>query len=378
MSTTPKSNFYALFVGVNQYAASKVSNLSGCVNDMRKMHNYLLRRTDLKQKYNYHFKALTDDQATRQNILNTFRSHLGQAKKGDIVLFFFAGHGSTEKAHPYWETDQLETLVCHDSRTRVNGKTVRDIMDKEIRFLINEVWQKSGEGAEIILIQDSCHSGGASRFAPPIEDNHTKAKPIENAPLEVPRRRFVRQSAIGNAYTEPEESFGFAQAQETAARQSSSDTGTRNTQTRKPFKEAYPEGRHIHLGACSPLEYAYEVNGGGVFTDNLIRLLDQSKGKISYESLEYRARMAILSGFKQQPNFSFVKTPDGKKYHQFLGSEVIQTAPPAKTYTVSPTARGENSPWYLNAGGVHGLRFVKSTAYLLEERKAISIEVIDV
>lgn len=184
-----KNNVYALFVGVDLYdIKSGISPLSGCVNDAKRMLDYLDENIDRAQ-YNFdkktHAVTLFSDRGntdksmypTRDNILKYFKEHLiANVKKDDYAIFFYAGHGTTEPAHPYFKepTGKVQALVPYDARTpaknekgeriKVNGKDVqvRCVLDKEVRFLIRKLWEKSGS-ENIIFIQDSCHSAGASR-----------------------------------------------------------------------------------------------------------------------------------------------------------------------------------------------------------------------
>lgn len=182
-------NVYALFVGVDLYdIKSGISPLSGCVNDAKRMLDYLDKNID-REQYNFdknlHAVTLFSERGntdksmypTRDNILKYFKEHLiANVKKDDYAIFFYAGHGTTEPAHPYFNepTNKVQALVPYDARTpaknqkgeriKVNGKDVqvRCILDKEIRFLIRKLWETSGS-ENIIFIQDSCHSAGASR-----------------------------------------------------------------------------------------------------------------------------------------------------------------------------------------------------------------------
>ena len=56
-------------------------------------------------------KTLKNGEATRQAVVDAFRGHLGQAKKGDVALFYYSGHGSQEQApEEFWklEPDHLD------------------------------------------------------------------------------------------------------------------------------------------------------------------------------------------------------------------------------------------------------------------------------
>jgi hypothetical protein len=67
-------------VGINQY---KDAPLQGCVTDVNLQQQLLIHRFGFNPK---DILILTDEQATRQGILNAFEEHLiKQAKPGDVV-----------------------------------------------------------------------------------------------------------------------------------------------------------------------------------------------------------------------------------------------------------------------------------------------------
>ncbi len=159
----------ALIVGIDRYASVPSSenategvrpftDLDGSVNDARAM------RAVLEARYGFtpeNIVSLTNEGATREAILNSFREHLIEpSKAGDIALFFYAGHGSlirdsrnADDVNPY---DQ--TLVPHD----FNAGAL-PILDKELRFLLGDLLDK---GAHVTAFFDSCHSGSITRGLP--------------------------------------------------------------------------------------------------------------------------------------------------------------------------------------------------------------------
>jgi hypothetical protein len=85
-----EGKLYALLVGINNYPLG-VSPLQGCVNDVEEV-NKLLNNSF--QRLSPQIVSLTNEQATRQNIIDAFRTHLCQATVNDSVLFYYSGHGS--------------------------------------------------------------------------------------------------------------------------------------------------------------------------------------------------------------------------------------------------------------------------------------------
>lgn len=156
----------AVLVGIDDYSASRLGkprarvanrgwlNLYGAVNDVESMREMLVLL--------YGFQAsdvlvLTNQAATRAAILQAIALHLEQpARKGDVILFYYAGHGSQVPNSRSSELDRLdESLVPADSRTGA-----RDIRDKELRRAFNRILDR---GARLTVILDSCHSGSGAR-----------------------------------------------------------------------------------------------------------------------------------------------------------------------------------------------------------------------
>lgn len=113
----------ALIVGINTYSPPKdVSNvkqnakafgdLDGCRNDALSVKSLLELR--------FHFSSseidtLLNRNATRKNILDHLNTLLRESRDGDVVFFYYAGHGSQQKNSASPENDkQDETIVPAD------------------------------------------------------------------------------------------------------------------------------------------------------------------------------------------------------------------------------------------------------------------------
>lgn len=157
----------ALLIGINDYSVSTLpaqrpsvpsprawSNLDGAVNDVRLMRELLLARHEVAAK---DILVLTDQQATRAAILSAIESHLLRpAKKDDVLLFYYSGHGSQVRNTRSSEADQLdESLVPADSRAGA-----ADIRDKELSAAFNRILDR---GARLTVVIDACHSGSGAR-----------------------------------------------------------------------------------------------------------------------------------------------------------------------------------------------------------------------
>lgn len=384
-----KKSCYALFIGIDSYENATIPDLSGCVKDAQRFLDYLIHNIN-EEKFLLHARPLftgTNTPPTRANIIASIREHLGQAQEGDLVLLFYAGHGSKEVAPAHFlEADgHLQTLVPADARQPTKeGLKVRNILDKEIRLLLDEIWQKTQ--AEIVFVQDSCHSTGATRqmeqLKTVVEDlkkvESLLAKEGQEEVLPTPVARYVDPSATERSTKHWEQLTAealalqytaFAEAPELLELLRASPERTVST------NNILPLAPHIHLAACDKAEFAYEIpNKGGVFTTNLLEILEASQNTISYHDLYNRARLNIAGAYQQTPDL-FVHHKAFEKRHQvFLGGLLQQGKLPAQRevdvfkgfFPVLPKGR---SSWQIKAGEMELLGQINSP------EKAIPIEV---
>ncbi|MFK7905876.1 MAG: caspase domain-containing protein, partial [Chitinophagales bacterium] len=261
---------HALLVGINKYDHSRIADLKGCKNDVENIKTYLESRFE-----NPNILTLTDEQATYQNIINNFRSHLtANATKDDIVLFQYSGHGAREVAaaefKPFFPEGKEETLVCYDSR-KPDG---HDLADKELAVLVTEVAET---GAHVVVLLDCCHSGSGTRE-------------VDDFLLGATRRTYSRreerplETYIGGYYKRELEETG---------------------------KVVIPSEKHILLAACDRTESARETKTHtGLFTSTLLKTLKKMGNDISYADLFLKCRIEII-------NESVDQTPQFESAHLF-------------------------------------------------------------
>lgn len=158
----------ALLIGINDYTASTLAahpqsapapgrdwpNLAGAVNDVNTLRDMLIALYGFDRN---DIVTLTDQAATREAILGTIEQRLvNAAAKDDVILVYFAGHGSQDRNSLSEERDKLdESLVPADSRIGA-----ADIRDKELRMLFNRILDR---GARLTVILDNCHSSSGAR-----------------------------------------------------------------------------------------------------------------------------------------------------------------------------------------------------------------------
>ncbi len=133
------------------------TNLEGSLNDIDAMQAMLVGRYGFAPR---NVAVLRDTAATRSAILSLLRTHLVKtAQKGDVCVFYYAGHGSQVYNSKSAEPDRFdETIVPADANQAATSN--RDIRDKEIAALFNDILDR---GATLTAFFDCCHSGSIAR-----------------------------------------------------------------------------------------------------------------------------------------------------------------------------------------------------------------------
>ena len=83
---------WALIIGINKY--QNVDHLTYAVDDAVAVQEKLVDKYGFTED---NIKLITDEEATKDNILKGFSDILTQAKEKDRVVVFYAGHGETYK-----------------------------------------------------------------------------------------------------------------------------------------------------------------------------------------------------------------------------------------------------------------------------------------
>jgi len=313
---------YALLVGLNQYdPTSSVPHLQGCTNDVAAMQAYLEGRVG-QDNGQLHLKVLLNEAATRQAVIEGFRSHLGQAREGDVALFFYAGHGSQEPApEEFWhlEPDRLdETLVCYDSRCQGSW----DLADKELAKLIADV---AANHPHMVVILDCCHSGSGTRGEAKASES------VRRAPTD------KRQRPIESFIVTPEE----IPAAPPVTRSLGAVSGWR-----------IPQGRHVLLAACQDIEEAKEYSSDGehrgAFSYFLLETLQRANGSLTYRDLFKRTSALVQSRVSAQAPQLEASVPEDLD-QPFLGGAIRPRSP----HFLVSCHRQEG--WVIDGGSIHGI-----------------------
>lgn len=172
-STAPQR--YALIVGITDYAnfGSEIGgDLPGAAWDARRMRDVLIARWGFDAD---RIHLVLDTDATRDRIEHELTDWLPSVtKEGDMVLFFFAGHGSQAWDLVGDEEDGLDETICPTDVLK--GDASRDIRDDELNEWLSAL------PAEVVVILDNCHAGTGTRAVTPFARPRSLARTTADIP----------------------------------------------------------------------------------------------------------------------------------------------------------------------------------------------------
>lgn len=163
----------ALLVGLNKYPHS-INNLKGCLNDVGNW-SALLR-----EKFGFSYSTITDEKATKKNVVSALENLVYDAQSGDSLVVQFSGHGTRISTTNAQEEDGFSEALC--------------LYDKYlIDMEIEEILRKLKPNISLTTISDSCFSGNLTRE---IHSNYIKARTAQPFPLPIikttTRRRLFK------------------------------------------------------------------------------------------------------------------------------------------------------------------------------------------
>lgn len=147
----------ALLIGIQAY--QHITPLGGCVNDAR------LMDAVLRDRFGFTHRTLLEDaHATREGILAAFDRLVHETAPGDVVVFYFAGHGSQRTDREGDEPSGLDSTIMPVDTYGAFGTPEQnlDITDDEIFLRLEQLTTKT---SAITVIVDACHSGTITRSA---------------------------------------------------------------------------------------------------------------------------------------------------------------------------------------------------------------------
>ena len=173
----------ALLVGISEYSRggsgdSRWSDLT-TQDDINIMHDVLVRKFGFNDR---DVRIITESQATRADIEGAFRDHLiTPAKPGDVVLFYFSGHGQLVPDPTAWggtrpalvTFDYIDQDARNGFRTHLRSDHLRELL-RELKARMKD--ENGTVSGNITVILDSCHSGGGTK-----NEMQSKGRPWDDA-----------------------------------------------------------------------------------------------------------------------------------------------------------------------------------------------------
>jgi hypothetical protein len=133
----------ALIVGIN-YVGTEYE-LNGCINDANNMRNFTLERgcdNLIMMTDNDRFRP------TKQNILICLTNLIKKSKPGDIVFFYYSGHGSNIRDNNGDEKDGLDEVLVSIDFESISDDELNKLIQKNIKHDVS-----------LFIMCDCCHSG---------------------------------------------------------------------------------------------------------------------------------------------------------------------------------------------------------------------------
>lgn len=145
----------SLHIGINDYPGTSM-DLNGCVNDAVAWRHALASRGFDDQT------EMLDSAATKRAMLALIGDIVSKTGRNDISVITYSGHGSWVPDADGDEADGRDEALCPYDMTMI-GEVLTD--DE-----LHEIFSNRKQGARIIFISDSCHSGSVTRMSSKADD----------------------------------------------------------------------------------------------------------------------------------------------------------------------------------------------------------------
>jgi uncharacterized caspase-like protein len=169
----PDKQRVGLFIGISAFQDENIHQLSCCHIDAKKMAEAMQTYGGLTRTPT----MLLNQDATLANIHKAICEDLkNSTRPGDTIILYWSGHGGRCANTDGTEQDGYdEFLVPHDGKLADDPKEMRKtmLMDKTFGRWVQEL-----DGRKLIVILDTCHSGGQIQGATKRALNKTSAEQI--------------------------------------------------------------------------------------------------------------------------------------------------------------------------------------------------------
>lgn len=270
--TRSSPNSWGLIIGISDYInfGDEIGgDLPGARFDALGFRDVLVARYGFR---NENIKLLLDHDATRDRITNELGSWLPSVvKPGDLVVVFYAGHGSQTWDTNGDEEDGLDETIC--PADVIKGNPDKDIPDDEFNALLNAIPTDN-----VAVVLDNCHAGTGTRAVTP----------------------FARPRSLARSAT-----TDLAKPANATDGQVNTAAAGAEALNNKILEIAAAQAGEVAVDAEWPGENGEPSRFGGAFTTNLVRNLWQAPAGTSYTTVfELTAEDMKRERFAQKPSIS--------------------------------------------------------------------------
>lgn len=252
----------AVLIGVNRYRIPG-NDLRGCVPDVKNMAKLLQRQFGFDSDS---ISVITDFKATKEAIETAVTGLIRGARRGDVLLVHYSGHGSNVPDDNGDESDKRDEILC---------PTDLDWNDPLRDDWLRSVFDGLASGVSLTVVTDSCHSGTVTRALEPPD------APVIERYLPSPWDLVAVESGRGPAGT------------------------TRSGRRPKPATDVvHVDIPEVLISGCRADQTSADaaIGGGfaGALTYNLVEAVTESRTPLSYRELHDQTCAKLKRGRYEQ------------------------------------------------------------------------------
>ena len=284
----------SIHVGVNDTKADGVTApLLGCEQDAIDMFKLARDRGFVGVNGDKPDLLLKDD-AKRDGVLTKILIAAEKLQAGDIFLFTFSGHGTQRGQEDRDEVDEFdETLVMQDLF----------LVDNVLRRL---VWPSFKAGVRVVMVSDSCHSGGAAMSL--LRDSEGGSSESSNGGLSVATTRNgndfspAADSQTSNVRRRAQRDFRIRTISESENHTHFERMKEFYAKVRSELPPVQPITADILLlAACGEHQTTKDGVPNGLFTTELLKVFNSNGSKTYQQLMEEIGDNLKLAGEESTP-----------------------------------------------------------------------------
>lgn len=154
-----KPKLFLFAVGVGNYTSGDITKLRYAAKDARDFVS-TIENANLEDYTELVKHVYIDQNATRKNITKGLRSLMDEVRQGDVVMFFFSGHGVQDGSETYFMTIDASSESPDEEALGFSSlrNNMRKLTDRQVK---------------VVSFMDACHAGamiGAKGAAPKLTE----------------------------------------------------------------------------------------------------------------------------------------------------------------------------------------------------------------